>query len=382
PAAVMLDGPWGLGGLRPQALFGVQGMDPLLHASFWSLLLNAAVFSVVSILTFPSPVERVQGAAFVNVFESEPTSRGWQGGHAETEDLLVIAQRILGEEALAFFQAEAAAQGKAGYLPDPAPEFIDRLERRLAGAVGAAAAHAMITRAAGGASVSVEDLMAVANETAQVMEYSARLEAQQDELTRTARQLREANEKLTQLSVQKDAFLSQISHELRTPMTSIRAFSEILMEGDLPPEMAANYARIIHDEAIRLTRLLDDLLDLSVLEHGQVQLNLRLVNLRELIDRALVSAGHVRPERQFTIHRDLPAENLFVLTDADRLTQVLINLVSNARKYCAAEAPELRIVVRQRAGRVTLDVIDNGAGIPERAQALIFEKFARLSDES
>ena len=66
------------------------------------------------------------------------------------------------------------------------------------------------------------------------MEYSARLEEQQGELSRTARQLREVNEKLTQLSVQKDAFLGQISHELRTPMTSIRAFSEILAEGDLP----------------------------------------------------------------------------------------------------------------------------------------------------
>ncbi len=74
--------------------------------------------------------------------------------------------------------------------------------------------------------------MAVADETAQIMEYSSQLEAKSDELARTARQLREANDKLTALSVQKDAFLSQISHELRTPMTSIRAFSEILRDGE------------------------------------------------------------------------------------------------------------------------------------------------------
>ena len=382
-ARLMTEGPWGIGWLRPQALFGVEGMDPLIHAMFWSLVLNATAFFTGSILTFPGPVERVQGAAFVNVFDGEVSAGGWVRGAATAEDLLILSQRILGgDEALAFFEAEARMQGKAGPLPDPTPGFLGALERRLSGSVGAATAHAMIAQTVGGAAVSVEDLMAVANETAQIMEYSARLEAQSEELTRTARQLQQANEKLTRLSVQKDSFLSQVSHELRTPMTSIRAFSEILMEGDMPPEMARRHATIIHDEAIRLTRLLDDLLNLSVLENAGVQLTLGLVSLQDMIDRALVTAAQTRPERRFTIHRDPGCEALYVTTDADRLTQVFINLISNARKYCAAPEPELRIAVRQRGGRVMVDVIDNGRGIPEDSQALIFEKFARLTDET
>ncbi|MCA3442937.1 MAG: sodium:solute symporter [Rhodobacter sp.] len=382
-ARLMTEGPWGIGWLRPQALFGVEGMDPLIHAMFWSLVLNATAFFTGSILTFPGPVERVQGAAFVNVFDGEVSAGGWVRGAATAEDLLILSQRILGgDEALAFFEAEARMQGKAGPLPDPTPGFLGALERRLSGSVGAATAHAMIAQTVGGAAVSVEDLMAVANETAQIMEYSARLEAQSEELTRTARQLQQANEKLTRLSVQKDSFLSQVSHELRTPMTSIRAFSEILMEGDMPPEMARRHATIIHDEAIRLTRLLDDLLNLSVLENAGVQLTLGLVSLQDMIDRALVTAAQTRPERSFTIHRDPGCEALYVTTDADRLTQVFINLISNARKYCAAPEPELRIAVRQRGGRVMVDVIDNGRGIPEDSQALIFEKFARLTDET
>ncbi|MEZ5754293.1 MAG: ATP-binding protein [Paracoccaceae bacterium] len=382
--AVFEQGPGGIGWLRPQALFGVAGADPLLHSLVWSLALNTAAFCIVSLFTFPGPVERMQGVAFVNVFDAEGGGpQGWARGRAEPEALLVMTQRILGNEAaLALFAAEARMQGKDGYLPDATPDFVAGLERRLAGSVGAATAHAMISQIVGRATVSVEDLMAVANETAQIMEYSAQLETQREELTRTARQLREANEKLTQLSVQKDAFLSQISHELRTPMTSIRAFSEILTEGDLPPEMVANYGRIIHEEAIRLTRLLDDLLDLSVLENGSVQLNLGLANIQQLIDRALASASHTRPERVFVIHRDLPSENLFVRTDADRLVQVFINLISNARKYCDAAAPELRITVRQKAGRVSVDFVDNGSGIPKQSQAIIFEKFARLTDQT
>jgi Na+/proline symporter/nitrogen-specific signal transduction histidine kinase len=375
-------GLFGLGWLRPHALFGLTGMEPLLHALFWSFTVNTVAFVAGSLVSFPGPVERLQGAAFVNVFDAGPRPRGWQQGRAEPEALLVMAQRILGDEAAqGHFERAARAQGKEGFLPDPTPDFVAGLERRLAGTVGSATAHAMISQIVGRATVTVEELMAVASESAQMMETSARLVAQQEELTRTARALREANEKLTQLSIQKDAFLSQISHELRTPMTSIRAFSEIMTEGDLPPEQVARYSRIIHEEARRLTRLLDDLLDLSVLENGTVQLNLGLANLQQLIDRALIAAEQVRPERRVAVLRDLPSEAIFLRTDADRLTQVLINLVSNARKYCDAAAPELRIVVRARAGRVTIDVIDNGRGIPKEAQALIFEKFARLSDE-
>jgi signal transduction histidine kinase len=383
PQGMFDHGAFGLSWLRPQALFGVEGMDPLLHAAFWSLALNATAFCLGSLLSFPTPLERVQGAAFVNVFDESADAPGWQRGSASAEDLLIVAQGILGEDAAqALFRREAQAQGKAGVLPDPTPDFIGGLERELAGSVGAAAAHAMIAQLAGGAAVSVEDLMALANETAQIMEYSSRLEAKSEELDRTARQLREVNGKLTQLSVQKDAFLSQISHELRTPMTSIRAFSEILMEGDAPPDQAARHARIIHDETIRLTRLLDDLLDLGVLEGGRVQLNIELASLRDILDRAMVAAGSTRPEREFVIDRDPAQEAVYILTDAGRLTQVFINLISNARKYCTAEHPELRLRVRQRRGEVMVDVIDNGAGIPEAAQALIFELFARLTDQN
>jgi Na+/proline symporter/nitrogen-specific signal transduction histidine kinase len=381
PQAVFDQGLFGLSWLRPLALFGTEAMDPMIHALFWSMALNSIAFCIGSLLTFPGPVERLQGAAFVNVFEGAVGPQRWARGQAEPEALLAMAQRILGEEAaLTLFQTAARAQGKDGFLPDPTPAFLDGLEARLSGSVGAATAHAMISQLVGRATVTVEDLMAVASESAQILEYSARLEARETELTRTAGALREANEKLTQLSLQKDAFLSQISHELRTPMTSIRAFSEILIEGDLPSETVVRYGKIIHDEAKRLTRLLDDLLDLSVLESGSVQLTVGLANLQAMIDTALTAARQTRPDRDFQITRDLPSEAIYLRTDADRLTQVFINLISNARKYCDAARPELRIAVRQRGGRATIDFIDNGKGIPKEAQALIFEKFARLSD--
>lgn len=382
PAELLEQGPFGIAWLNPQALFGITGMDPLLHAVLWSLSLNTIAFFAVSLASFASPLERLQGAQFVNVGQSPGSTRSWSGGAAQSEDLMVMSQRILGApEAQALFRREAEKQGLSGVLPDPTPAFLQMLERELAGSVGAATAHAMVGQIVGGAAVSVQDLMAMADETAQMMEYSARLEAQSQELTRTARQLREANEKLTRLSVQKDAFLSQISHELRTPMTSIRAFSEILRDSkDLPNTDRNRFSSVIHDEALRLTRLLDDLLDLSVLEHGQVTLNLREATLGEVLDRAVTSAL-AEDGSALQILRDPAREAVRLHTDIDRLGQVFINLVANARKYCDAPNPTLRIVVGREGDDLAVDFIDNGAGIAPEAQDVIFEKFARIGDQ-
>ncbi|MCG6884749.1 MAG: sodium:solute symporter, partial [Silicimonas sp.] len=231
----------------------------------------------------------------------------------------------------------------------------------------------------GGEIVSVEDLMRVADEAQQIMEYSSQLEAKSAELEQTAQQLQEANEKLVALSVQKDGFLSQISHELRTPMTSIRSFSEILMRGEsMSPDERQRYSQIIQDEAIRLTRLLDDLLDLSVLENGQVSLNERSEMLTSILDRAVSAID--RPEVSLKIVRDLPTEAVPLYTDGDRLEQVFINLINNAQKYCDAEAPELRILVRQEGESRFVDFIDNGSGVTPDVQSVMFEKFARGTD--
>ena len=383
PMTVVENGLFGLQWLRPHALFGIEGMDQLMHAVLWSMTFNVIGFVGVSLATFPSPLERLQAAQFVNIFDHSGSSRARTGGVAQTEDLMVMAQRILGaREAQALFTSHAQAQGARGDLPAPTPDFLEALERELGSSVGAATAHAMVGQITGGMSVSVEDLMAVADETAQMLEYSAKLKEQSEELSRTALELRNANQKLTRLSVQKDAFLSQISHELRTPMTSIRAFSEILRDtGDMKEADQSRYASIIHDEAQRLTRLLDDLLDLSVIENGQVNLNLRDGTLKDALDRAVSSAAIGEDGVHLDIQRDPAREDIALFTDLDRLSQVFINLIANARKYCDAKQPKLAIRVMQEMDRVVIDFQDNGSGITAENADLIFEKFARVSDQ-
>ncbi|WP_187428773.1 Adaptive-response sensory-kinase SasA [Roseobacter fucihabitans] len=378
-AATFETGLWGLAWLRPEALFGITGLDPTVHAILWSLLLNALSFVLVSLASFPDPLERLQGAQFVNVFDHSGQTRGWQASVAESEDLMIMAQRILGaREAQRLFRAEAEAQGRGDDLPEPNADFLQRLERELGSSVGGATAHAMISQIVGGSAVSVQDLLAVADESAQLMEYSNQLEAKSRELSQTAAQLRDANAKLVYLSNQKDAFLSQISHELRTPMTSIRAFSEILRDTEgLGTLEKTKYANIIHVEAIRLTRLLDDLLDLSVLENGQVTLNQQSGTLVEVLDQAIAMA-QASEGRSIALKRRRVQETVTLHTDLDRLSQVFINLITNAQKYCASDAPQLRIEVGQSGDGITVDFIDNGEGIVTASRDVMFEKFSRI----
>lgn len=365
-------------GLIP-ALRMPQGIDPFAGAVLLAWGVNVALLVLVSLLDFPNPVERMQGLSFVHAIA--PNRSPLDTGGARAEALLTLAGRLWGNDrALQMFRAAAAAQGKSGYLPDLTPRFLSDFERQMAGSTGAATAVALMARVTGRDGVTVADLMEVAGEASRARADNLRLENASEELAKTARKLQETNDKLTAVSAQKDAFLGQISHELRTPMTSIRAFSEIMMEKQLSDADRARFAGIIHDETGRLTRLIDDLLDLAVLEGGQARLQPRVVNLHDLIQRALMSANATGGQ-DFTLIRDIPAEHLMLMTDPDRLLQVLINVVTNAHKYCKAPLPLIRIETRRlRDGTTEIDISDNGAGIPAADQALIFEKFARLDD--
>ncbi len=381
---IMANGPYGISWLRPQALFGISGLDPLVHAVFWSISLNSLLFLLVSLVSFPAPLERLQALQFVNAFDNAPSAHSWNLPKVQSEDLMVMAQRILGSrDARALFAKEVDRQGGVGLLPEPTFEFLQRLERALAGSVGTATAHAMVGKVTGRLAITVQDLMAVADETAQMLEYSSKLELQSYELERTAGQLRSANEKLTNLSEQKDTFLSQISHELRTPMTSILSFSEILRDGpELSSKKLKKYMTIIHEEALRLTQVLDDLLDLSVLEKGQVNLQISKTEIEPLLQHAVFTVGKGSAISSLKLNVQIPHNFPVVETDAVRLGQVFINLISNAVKYCEASKPSLTIKGFQLHQKLIIDFIDNGKGIPEDQQDLIFEKFSRIGDQN
>ena len=242
--------------LKPQALFGLSGLDPLVHAVFWSLGINVFCLVIVSVWSTQSPLEKLQSALFVDVFRNQPgtESRVLQR-RTTSRDLYWLTQRILGpDQARDLFQSLSKNYRDHHSLETPDPRFIAHIERQLAGSIGAPTARTLVSQITTGETISLEEIINLVDETQQVIEYSHRLEAQSDTLKRTAEQLTEANQQLQQIDSQKDEFLSQVSHELRTPMTSIRSMSEILIENDqLPQDQRAHFSRIIYSESIRLT---------------------------------------------------------------------------------------------------------------------------------
>ncbi len=378
-ATLVDDGPFGIGLLKPQAFLGLSVADALVHALFWSLAANTALFVTVSLVTRPTPLERLQGALFVDVFRTRPGEPRILHRTAPAEDLFVLAQRILGAEpARVLFQDIARSQGLRGGLPVADDAFVSRLERELAGSVGAASAHAMVSQVAGGGTISLTELMKIADETAQILEYSQQLTQKSAELESTARQLRDANEKLQKLSAQKDDFLSQVSHELRTPMTSIRSFSEILLETpDVKSAQAQRFLTIINEECLRLTRLLDEILDLSFLESGKVSWKLVPVDAEAALDRALDSISVLAARNGVEVEARERANGTTVMADFGRLTQVFLNILNNSVKYNTVASPRIEVKSRRENGAYVVTIADNGPGIPDIDAETIFSKFGR-----
>ena len=380
-ARVLAEGPWGIELLRPQALLGLTGFDPIVHAVVWSVGANALAFITISSLTQPGQLERLQGTLFVDVFRSAggaPT--GFASHSAQSEDLFVLAQRILGSDpARQLFDELARSQGTGqGTLPHATDAVIARLERELAGSIGAASANAMVTRIAGRQTVGMSELIEIADETQQLIETSRELAEKSVELENTAMQLRAANERLRTLDSQKDDFLSQISHELRTPMTSIRSFSEILLTTpDVSDQERQKFLSIIQEESLRLTRLLEEILDVSRLESGSATLELEKLNLKHSLSKAIDTLSGMVNASDLSVRFDEVGQDFAVKAQPDRLRQVFINLLSNAVKYNRAENPEIEFKAVEDGQDIVIDVIDNGGGVSKEDAAIVFEKFAR-----
>jgi signal transduction histidine kinase len=358
----------------------LAGTDPLVHALVWSIGLNSLALIVISLLTTRSPLEELQSTLFVDVFRLEPGETHLViHRSAASEDLFVLAQRILGAEtAQRLFSIAARSQGRSGNLPDPTPAFITQLERELAGSVGAASAHAMVNRTAGGETISLQELMQIADETAQLMRYSNALASKSSELEEVANQLRSANEQLRTLDMQKDEFLSQVSHELRTPMTSIRSMSEILLsDADISDQHRRRFANIIQEESQRLTRLLDEILDMSFLEKGELDWRLTAVDVEPILESSLNIALVPMEGRQVKLIAGQRAGKVRVMADADRLAQVFLNVVANAVRHNHSAEPWVKVDSQLVGNTYEVTIEDNGAGIADELRSRIFEKFAR-----
>jgi signal transduction histidine kinase len=190
--------------------------------------------------------------------------------------------------------------------------------------------------------------------------------------------VQEANERLQELDRVKDDIMSSVTHELRTPLTSIRAFSELLR--DDPRMHLADRERflgLIVSEAERLTRLINQTLDLAKIESGRADWNGCELDLKEVIEQSIAATSQLFREKGADVELDLPDNPPLILADRDRLIQVMLNLLSNAVKFLAPGSGRVRVALQRLADGLEVSVADNGPGIRAEDQQLISRSFAR-----
>jgi signal transduction histidine kinase len=185
------------------------------------------------------------------------------------------------------------------------------------------------------------------------------------------------------LARKKTDFVSNVSHELKTPLTSIRMFAELLADNRVSdPEKRSRYLRIIAGESERLTRLVNNVLDFARLEKKRKSYDLRAADLVPLADRVCESESVRLEEAGFHVGFSCDLSSCLVRCDADAIAQVLVNLLSNAEKY-SGETKEIDVAVETKTGSQPLakiSVLDRGAGVRTGLEEKIFEAFFRADD--
>ena len=386
PIGLLDQGPFGIELLKPLQLFGLAGLDQISHAMIWSMIANVGAYVIGSLSASPSADEHRQASLFVDVFKQTGEAGGarfWRGT-ASAPDLYSLLARFLGT-ATAESAFREYASAKSLSWPDARliadAELVHYVEVQLAGAIGAASARVMVASVVKEEALTIDEVREILDEASQLVVYSHKLEQKSRELEAATAELREANKRLTELDRLKDDFVSTVTHELRTPLTSIRAFTEILLDDpEVETEQRKRFLGIITKEAERLTRLINQVLDLAKIESGKADWVESRVDMKEVISDTLAAMDQLFREKNIEVEARLPEKVSTVTVDLDRMIQVMLNLLSNAVKFCDSANGWIEVALSERDGGLRVDVRDNGRGISPEDHEAVFSKFHQVGD--
>ena len=346
--------------------------------------MNITAYVGLSLWRAPSAREASQALLFVDVFQRTAGSSPvfWRG-QANVPDLLRLSERFMGAaKARALFDTYARNAGLGSVdAIRPDARLVQFVETQLAGAVGSASARVLVASVAEEEVLTPEDVLRILDEASQIRAYSHELEEKSHSLELATAELRRANEQLKSLDRLKDDFMSSVTHELRTPLTSIRALAELMRDDeDMPPEQRQHFVTIIVSETERLSRLVNQVLDLAKIESGNAEWHNTQVDMRALLVRAVETTVEMFRERQCQVTLELPSQVRALWADPDRLLQVVLNLLSNAAKFVPVPGASVVVSLSSDDTGLTVGVRDNGPGVPAAQQGLIFERFRQGGD--
>jgi len=197
------------------------------------------------------------------------------------------------------------------------------------------------------------------------------------ERRQSERALKDYALKVEEANQNKTQYVSDVSHELRTPLASIKGYtSTVRSDKEMDPATREEFLKIVEEESDRLSRIIDDLLDLSRIESGRIKLKKENIDLAKIISKSVETIKKQAEEKHLELKTELPEGRLYVLADSDKMTQVIVNLLGNAIKY--TKEGGATISARREDGYVVVEVADTGIGIDQDDLSKVFEKFQRI----
>ncbi|WP_343630905.1 ATP-binding protein [Fluviicola sp.] len=367
--------------LRPEG-------DLITTVLFWSLLLNTLGYTVGSVLTRQTALEQNQATLYVDImnYSTDLDSGAVWKGKAFFPDIKSLLSRFLGEKRVtAELNHFAQKQGIDLAVQDELdPRLIGYSEKMLSSIVGASSAKILISSVVKEEKLSMEDVVNILEESQKIIAINKELQQRTDELKRMSEALKLANARMKENDLLKDEFLYTVTHEMRTPLTSIKAMSELLSDEEdaMPEEIKKEFLNTILKESNRMTRLISQVLDLENFESGKHQLIIDKVDISELIQHCLQSLDGVFKQNNIQVCIDVEDSLPELYADSDRITQVVLNLLANAAKYCDKESGKVWVDVARNGSVLQVKIADNGPGVIPELREIIFEKFFQAKNQT
>ncbi|WP_158728460.1 MULTISPECIES: sensor histidine kinase [unclassified Flavobacterium] len=380
------EGPWGISLLKPFHLFGLDYLEPIPHAVFWSLLINIMSYAAVSVSFKGNYRERNYAEMFVDIDQyitNHENAFVWKGT-AYISDIQKVLLRFLGEDrtkrALTIFNLKYNIDKN---ITTADARFIKFAENLLTGHIGTASAKILIASVVKEDKISLPEVLRILEESKENIIINKKLTDTSNELKKISEQLKNANQELVNKDIQKDEFLDTVTHELRTPITAIRAASEILYDDDaVPEEMRKQFLQNIISESDRLNRLIDKILDLEKFETGKQKIYLSKNNITKTILTTTTSLNQLIKNKKITIDFDKADHVIKAFYDEERIVQVIHNLLSNAIKFCSETNGRITISILENETNVAVKIHNNGKRIKEEDAEAIFDKFYQSRNQN
>ncbi len=358
------EGIFGIEFLKPYELFGLQLFEPVPHAFFWSLFFNIFVYVITSVSFVGNYRERNFAEMFVDSTkygELHEDAYVWKG-EAYVRDIREVLTRFLGEKrterALNLFYIKNGINKQTPYADARLVSFSEKL---LTGSIGSASSRILIASVVKEEEISLPEVLNILDET---------------------QKAKASNKELKERDKQKDEFLDTVAHELKTPITSIRALSEILLDDDeIEIDTKKQFLTSILSESQRVSRLINNILDIEKLASGKNVLELKENSIKNTIDKSVVVVKQIAINKGIHINTQAVSD-VKMMYDEDRIQQVLINLLSNAIKFSNEEIGEVSVKTYINNHKVEVSVEDSGKGIEPNDLLSIFDKFYQSKNQT